>query len=263
MVGLLGLEDIMELRADLKLVVRGQDLDLLELVILLLDSTELNDSEDTQVDWQDGEDYRRKQVSKPHWVGVTRHFERNFGNNAVIALFPVDIEAVLADEDLAKRPIVASIVSLGDIRVLVDNIPQTQIAEGRSEKLVNFREKFKLWWAERVENMLFTLALVIDLYRNEVDRGHARVISALALALVEGQERLGEREVVLVVLLEVCHLRADPREEVGLHVWVNAGWQVNALSHGRQTCWLAELREENWAWLDLWGVEIEVIEWEL
>lgn len=123
----------------------------------------------------------------------------------------------MADEDLAKRPIVSILIDLGDVRVLVDNIPQSQIAECRSQKLVNFGEKFELRWAERVENMLIIFVL-IDLNRIEIDRRHARVLSALALALVEGEKRLGEREVVLVVILEVLDLRADPREEVGLHV---------------------------------------------
>ena len=43
---LLRLKDLGKVRADVKLVIRGQDFDLLELFILHLDTAELDDSQD-------------------------------------------------------------------------------------------------------------------------------------------------------------------------------------------------------------------------
>ena len=241
----------MELRADLKLIIWSQDLYLFELIVLFLDTSELYHREDTQVHRQTGQDKSRKEVSEPQRSGISGHLEGHFSNHAITPGFvPIDIESILTDEDLAKCPIVRLVVDLGDVRVLVFNVPESQIAKSSSKKLVDFREKFELRRAKSIENFSVTL-IRIDLSSIEINCRHARVISALALALVQGQEWLGECEVVLVVSLKVLHFRANPLEEVGLHVWVDARWQVNTLRHRCQWYFCTEFREEYWAWLDL------------
>ena len=61
---------------------------------------------------------------------------------------------------MAERKVVAGIVRLRDSRVLVGKVPETQIAIGRAQELVDLGEKFELSRAKQVVFVFIRIELI-------------------------------------------------------------------------------------------------------
>lgn len=97
--------------------------------VLLSDTTKLETCEDCDKDNQSEESHGRKNV--PHGLReiVACFFERENGDIVAILQSPLDVEAVLANEHLAKGPLIDHVSGLIHIRVLVLEVPESEVAE--------------------------------------------------------------------------------------------------------------------------------------
>lgn len=143
-ISLLLLEYLSEGGVHLQLIVRSQDFDLFKLVVLLSDATELEACEEGHVEDQGKQSQGREDVAKSLRKSVVSFCERKNGDIVAIFQSPLDVEAILSNENLAKGPLIDHVSVLGHVRVLILQVPEAQIAEGGAQELVDFREEFEL-----------------------------------------------------------------------------------------------------------------------
>ena len=165
---------------------------------------------------------------------------------------PLDVQSILAHENLANGPVMGVLFVMLNLGVVLSQVPQAQVAVGGAGQRVHFGEQLELRRRELIVIKLFhSLNVHLD-----VEIWHAEVVTTSALASLQG--KIG---VFLHIPIDALLGRvADVPEEVVVHVRVDVLWQVDALCKRRQCHAVPELGVENLAILNLRAIEVQVLQ---
>lgn len=119
-------EDLLELRRHIKLEVRRQDLDLLKLELLLLDTAELASSQQPHIETDAGQYNHSDNDTEDRCLLFDRLLKADDGDPvAILVYLPLDVEAVFSHEELSDCPVVAMFTKFRDVREAIFEVPKT------------------------------------------------------------------------------------------------------------------------------------------